>query len=76
MELTVMHTEQKALANDLSARAVTVAYHGDRMIRLAPLLCPTCHHALQARDVEPLGDDVVRCICPGCHRDILTSEMR
>jgi hypothetical protein len=75
-ELTVMHTEQKALADDVSARAVTVAYHGDRMIRLTPLSCPACQHALQARDVEPLGDDDVRCICPGCHRDLLTIEKR
>ena len=71
-----MHTEQKALANDVSARAVTVADDGDRTIRLAPLSCPYCHHVLQARDVEPLGDDVVRWICPGCHRDLLTIEKR
>jgi hypothetical protein len=76
MELTVMHAEQKALANDVSASAVTIAYHGDRMIRLAPVSCPYCHRVPQARDVEPLGDDAVRWICDGRHRNLLTIEKR
>jgi hypothetical protein len=63
--------------NVLASNAPTsIAYAGTRAIRLAPLSCPYCHHEFRAVDVEPLGADEVRLVCPGCHTDILSIERR
>jgi hypothetical protein len=51
----------------------TIAYHGDRMIKLARLACPYCLHGLHAHDVEVIGDDL-RIVCASCHRDVVAIE--
>ena len=61
---------------DQSRPTSTTVYSGTRTIRLAPLACPFCRHEFRAVDVESLGTDEVRLVCPGCHTDILSIERR
>lgn len=49
------------------------AHINDRVVRVAPLLCPYCSRLVQAHDFEE-NDDGVRLICANCHADLITTE--
>jgi hypothetical protein len=55
------------------SKASTV-YGAGRTIKLAPLRCPYCRRELRATDVELLDHGDARIVCPGCHRDLLTTK--
>lgn len=51
----------------------TVAYIGNRRIRVSGMQCERCARPFQAADLEIFEGDV-RAICANCHTDLITVE--